>query len=120
MWTWSEIHHKAFHDLKNKLSSERVLALYHSRKGTIVSADASSYGLVGVLLQEQSDGKWKPVMYASRALTSTEQRYAQIEKEALGITWACERFKDFLIGKQFHIHTDHKPLIPLLSHKTLD
>ena len=117
MWTWSEIHRKAFRDLKNKLSSERVLALYHSKKGTILSADASSYGLGGVLLQEQSDGKWKPVMYASRSLTSTEQ---QIEKEALGITWASERFKDFLIGKQFHIHTDHKPLIPLLSHKTLD
>ena len=120
MWTWSEIHRKAFRDLKNELSSERVLALYHSKKGTIVSADASSYGLGGVLLQEQSDGKWKPVMYASKSLTSTEQHYAQIEKEALGITWACERFKDFLIGKQFHIHTDHKPLIPLLSHKTLD
>ena len=117
MWTWSEIHRKTFRDLKNKLSSERVLALYHSKKGTIVSADASSYGLGGVLLQEQSDGKWKPVMYASRSLTSMEQ---QIEKEALGITWACERFKDFLIGKQFHIHTDHKQLIPLLSHKTLD
>ena len=100
MWTWSEIHRKAFRDLKNELSSERVLALYHSKKGTIVSADASSYGLGGVLLQEQSDGKWKPVMYSSRSLTSMEQRYAQIEKEALGITWACERFKDFLIGKQ--------------------
>ena len=58
--------------------------------------------------------------YASRALSSTEQRYAQIEKEALASTWACERFAEFLIGKTFHIETDHKPLVPLLGSKSLD
>ena len=28
--------------------------------------------------------------------------------------------KDFLLGKTFHVHTYHKPLISLLSHKRLD
>lgn len=58
--------------------------------------------------------------FALRALTPTEQRYAQIEKEALAITWACERFSDFLIGIEFHVETDHKPLVPLLGSKNLD
>ena len=58
--------------------------------------------------------------YISRALTTTEQRYAQIKKEALAITWACERFQDYLIGIHFNIETDHKPLVPLLSTKSLD
>ena len=53
-------------------------------------------------------------------MTETEQRYAQIEKEALAITWACERFQHYLIGIHFHIETDHKPLVPLLSTKGLD
>ena len=53
----------------------------------------------------------------SRAMTPTEQRYAQIEKESLAITWACD---DFLIGLKFHIETGHKPLVPLLSAKRLD
>ena len=54
-------------------------------------------------------------------MTPTEQRYAQIEKEALAITWACDRFADYLmIGLQFHVETDHKPLVPLLSVKRLD
>ncbi|UYV63076.1 hypothetical protein LAZ67_2003063, partial [Cordylochernes scorpioides] len=52
-------------------------------------------------------------------MTPTEKRYAQIKKEALVITWACERFQDFLLGKSFRIETDHKPLIPLFSTKEL-
>ena len=70
-------------------------------------------------MQLQDDGEWRPVAYASRAMSPTEQRYAQIEKEALGITWASERFADFIIGLEFHIETDHKPLVPLLSSKNL-
>ena len=50
--------------------------------------------------------------YASRSMNETEQRYAQIEKEALAITWACNNFSDYILGRKFLIETDHKPLIP--------
>ena len=53
-------------------------------------------------------------------MSPTEQRYPQIEREALGITWASERFADYLIGLKFHTETDHKPLVPLFSTKNLD
>ena len=54
-------------------------------------------------------------------MTPTEQRYAQVEKEALASTWACERFSDFLIGlPTFTIETDHRPLLALLHSKQLD
>jgi len=119
-WKWDIPQEEAFKQLKNLLSSSEVLALYDPSLETVVSADASAYGLGAVLRQRQTDGKLRPVAYISRALTETEQRYAQIEKEALGITWACERFQDYLIGIHFHIETDHKPLVPLLSSKSLD
>ena len=65
-------------------------------------SDTSSYGLAAVLLQKQDNDQWRPVAYTSRAMSPTEQRYAQIEKETLGITWASERFADYLIGLKFH------------------
>ena len=49
-----------------------------------------------------------------------ECRYAQIEKEASAITWACERFTDYIVAKSIVAETDHKPLAPLLNTRTLD
>ena len=106
--------------LKVELSSAPVLVFYDPSKKTILSADAFSHGLEAVLLQEQEDGERKPIAYASRSMTSTEQRYAQIEKEALATTWACEKFNDYILGKDILIETDHKPLVPLLGTKLLD
>ena len=56
-------------------------------------------------------------MYISRALTRTEIKYSQIDKEALAMTWACERFHCYLYGaeKPFVIEIDHKPLETVMN-----
>ena len=118
-WAWMSAQERAFIDIKTELTQQTVLALYDPEAPTTVSADASSYGLGAVLLQKVAD-IWKPVAYASRSMTVTEKRYAQIEKEALAVTWACDRFADYIVGREFGIETDHKPLVPLLSTKYLD
>ena len=120
-WIWGPAQDQAFNAVKTELASDRVLALYNSKYKTIVSADASSYGLGGVLLQVQPSGETRPVAYASRTMTDTERRYAQIEKEALATTWALEHWQDLLIGMQgIEVETDHKPLVPLFSTKSID
>ena len=120
MWIWGEAQKKAFQEVKEALSTRPLLAFFDPVRETIVSADASSFGLGAVFLQKQLKGELCPTAYVYRAMTPTEKRYAQIEKEALALTWACERFSDYLIGLQFHLQTDHKPLVPLLSNKNLD
>ena len=119
-WNWGISQRQAFQQLKNILCDTPVLGLYDPSRETVVTADASSYGIGAALLQKQPSGVYSPIAYASRALSPTEQRYAQIEKEALASTWACERFNIYVLGMRFHLETDHKPLVPLLSSKSLD
>ena len=97
-----------------------MLTLYDPNKGTKIAADASSFGLGVVVLQEEAPGDWKPVSFISQSMTSTECKYAQIEKEALAVTWACERSSNYIVGKSITIETDHKPLVPLLMKHTID
>ena len=75
-------------------------------------------GLGAILVQQQADGNFKPVIYASRSLTDVERRYCQTEKEALSVVWACERFRYYLLGIEFQLITDHKPLEVIYSPKS--
>ena len=118
-WSWGPAQEEAFAKVKAELTAHTVLALYDPQADTKISADASSHGLGAVLLQKTKQ-EWRPVAYASRAMSETETRYAQIEKEALAITWACEKFSTYILGKHISIETDHKPLVPLLGSKHLD
>ncbi|CAC5416848.1 unnamed protein product [Mytilus coruscus] len=115
-WHWGIAQETAFTEIKNELASSGTLGHYDPNKDTVVSADASSFGLGAVIRQKHGE-ILKPVAYASRSMTDTEQRYAQIEKEALALTWAFEKFSNYLLGKKFNLETDHKPLVPLLSSK---
>ena len=71
-WTWGSSQEQAFSQVKSELAKPTVLALYSPRAPTKVSADASSYGLGAVLLQQVGD-VWKPVAYASRSMSETER-----------------------------------------------
>ena len=118
-WLWGPAQDEAFAHIKEELTRPTVLTLYDPETPTKISADASSHGL-GAVLMQQSESTWKPVAYASHAMSDTERHYAQIEKEALATTWACENFSGYILGKRILIETDHKPLVPLLGTKHLD
>ena len=75
-WLWSDAQQEAFTALKESLASTPTLAHYDTTRQT--SHDASSHELGAVLMQLQDDGEWRPVAYASRAMSPTEQCYAQI------------------------------------------
>ena len=68
-----------------------TLCLFDVNAHLNISADALSYGLSTILLQ-QNNSSWQLVAFASRVMSDTKWRYAQVEKKALAITWACEKY----------------------------
>lgn len=119
-WAWHHEQETAFSKIKQLLVSDRCMAKYHPSYATTISADASSFGLGAVLLQTQPSGERRPVAFASRSMTATEQRYSQTEKEALAATWAMRRFDEFVRGINFAVETDHQPLVTLFGKMELD
>ena len=51
----------------------------------------------------------------NQSITSTERRYSQIEREALGCVLAVEHLHDYLFGLEFTLITDNKPLSTILN-----
>ena len=107
---WDDtVHGAAVDKIKNALANAPVLRYYDLTKDVTVQCDSSQSGMGAVMLQ---DGH--PVEFASRALTQTEQSYAQIEKELLAVCFAMERMHAYVYGRTVRVETDHKPLISIV------
>ena len=107
---WSPQACRNFQTLKDIISSDAVLAYYDPLKPVTLEVDASSVALGAVLLQED-----RPAAFASKALSDTETRYANIEREMLAVVFGCEKFRTYLFGRTFEIISDHKPLEMILQ-----
>lgn len=109
-WQWENVHQSSFDALKTMITQAPVLQYFDVHKDVVIQCDSSSVGLGAVLLQ---DGQ--PVCYASKTLSQTERRYAQIEKETLAILLACRKFEMYIIGKDVTVQTDHLPLLRIFQ-----
>lgn len=81
----------SFETVKRMLLDSKALTLFDPTLPTVVSTDASDYGLGGVLSQVGPDNIERTVAFASRTLTAAEPKYATVEEEALACVWAVER-----------------------------
>lgn len=126
-WRWRQIHQNIFNKVKKRLGESCALAHFDIEQETIVTCDASAYGLGAILSQRSTirgEGTSREdygqqgervVAYASRTLTPAELNYSQIHKEALAIVFAVEKFHQYLYGRNFVLRTDHKPLVSIFG-----
>jgi len=110
---WHQVNQQAVDQLKCSLTSDDVMAYFDPRKETVLIVDARPVGLGAMLTQHG-----KEITYASKALSSVERRYTQIEREALAIAWGRHHFRMYLLGSHFKENTDHKPLLPMFNKPT--
>ena len=110
-WKWEETHQRAFEELKEKITSQLVLALPRREEKFRVETDTSGHAIEGVLSQEQ-EGKWKPITFLSRTMQLAERNYEIYNKELLAIVEALAKWKQYLLdaAEPFEVWTDHENL----------
>nr|VZI45743.1 unnamed protein product [Spirometra erinaceieuropaei] len=82
----------------------------------ILTADASS-SAVGAVLHQQVNNQLQPLAFFSQKLQPTQTLYSTFSRELLAIYLAIRHFRHLLEGRDFSVHTDHKPLTYALKAK---
>ncbi|EGT42489.1 hypothetical protein CAEBREN_28442 [Caenorhabditis brenneri] len=119
-WKWTETEQAAFEVLKDAVAKNTMLSHFHADWPIIIAADASQYGIGGVLSHITPEGVETPIAHFARTLTDTEQRYSQIEKEGLALIYTVTKCHKFVYGRKFRLQTDHRPLLAIFgSHRDL-
>ena len=91
-WELTEQHDAIFTELKNRLTSSETLVHYDENKPLVIATDASDGGVGSVLMHRFPGGSERPIAFASRVLSDCKRPYAAIDKEALAIIYAVDKF----------------------------
>jgi len=123
VWMWSGKEQMAFKDLKTAVTTAPVLVSPQDSEPFQVEADSSDFATGAVLSQQSTtDGKWHPVAFYSKSLSSIERNYKIHDKEMLAIIRVLEEWRHFLKGVTHlvEIWTDHKNLEYFMTAKKLN
>ena len=104
-WHWTNHQDQAFQRIRQLVIEAPVLKYYEPTEELTLQSDASQKGLSVVLTQNG-----QPLAFASRALSDTETRYAQIEKKLLSVVFGLEKLHQYTYGRKVTVQTDHKLL----------
>ena len=102
---WEKKQQEAFRAWKDFLCSADVLVHFDSSKDSILSCDASPYGIGGVLSHKMNDRTERPIGFVSRTLDSAEKNYSQLEKESLALVFSVKKFYQSLLGNHVFLQT---------------
>ena len=122
---WTDTHERSFQELKVALAKDCLNNTYYEDRTTMVYADAGKMshnktepgGFSAILVQiEPKTGRPLIIHYASRTISTTEAKWAQVELEARAIRYGLDKFRFYLEGHPgFKVMTDCKPLLPLFN-----
>ncbi|GFQ66456.1 retrovirus-related Pol polyprotein from transposon opus [Trichonephila clavata] len=104
--SWGEAEQSSFDKLKELLCKVTDANLPFQ-----VHCDASDYGVGCCLKQQDTDGVYMPIAFASQKFTAKQKNWASIEKEAWSVLYGLNKFDRWIYGAKVEIISDHNPLI---------
>ncbi|KAL3122074.1 hypothetical protein niasHT_009367 [Heterodera trifolii] len=116
-WEWGAEQQKSFKKAKEIMLSHLLLTHFDPKMPIVVAADASKDGIGATISHVFPDKSERVIEHASCTFNAAQQNYSQIEKEALGLVFAVQKFHRVLYGRKFTLLTDHKPLLAIFGSK---
>lgn len=101
--------------LKERPMSAPILAVPDLTLEFVVCTDASLDGIGAVLMQEG-----RVVAYESRKLKTHELNYPTHDLELAAVVHALTRWRHFLLGHHFELHSDHSSLQYIFTQPNLN
>ena len=116
---WNSEADEAFVKSKSMLSEKTLVEFLDPKAELSIVSDASDVSISGVLQQKQPESDtWKPVSFFSRKLNATQKKYSIFSRELMAIFQSIKYFRHLVEGREFHVITDHKPLLTALQKKS--
>ena len=114
---WEQQHQQCFDELIADFKADTTLRYFDTTKQTFLITDAHKSGFGAILAQGEDQASAKAVAVASRCTSPPEQRYPQIDLEAVGVGYGLSRFRNYLVGSPdvTVVVTDHKPLVSIFN-----
>ncbi|GFX95427.1 retrovirus-related Pol polyprotein from transposon opus [Trichonephila clavipes] len=97
-------------ELKELLCEVTSLATPDANLPFKVHCDASDYGVGCCLTQQDTEGIYRPIAFASQKFNATQKNWASIEKEAWAVLYGLNKFDKWIYGAKGEIISDHNPL----------
>ena len=109
---WGSEQEKSFCSLKDLLcdATNRSLGIIDWTLPFNVYTDASDFSISGSLTQTDVNGNDYPICFYSKKLNDSQKVWPIIEREALAVLEALQRFKCWIFGYKIHVYCDHNPL----------
>ena len=116
-WAWSAEAQKAFDTIKQALVSPKLLIFPDYNKPFTLTTDGCKTGLGYILQQEDAHGNMKPIAYAGRKTTKSEESFGISELELAALISGLRYFQAYLSHSRFTIETDHAAIAYILKDK---
>ena len=119
---WLQDHQEEFEKIKQLLTSDMVVIHFDQNLPVTILTNASRLHGLGYAMGHFVNGRFRIVACGSKSLTPTQQRYATIELECLGVHFAVYKCSFYLLkgAPSFNVVMDHKPLEGIFTNDLFD